>query len=142
MLNTLSTTLRAVILMLPVLALAEDLPDPLAAGWEGKSVCECLHRDEQLRILRCSFPPGVGHERHFHPPHVGYVLEGGRMKITDADGTRVQDIPSAITFANPQGIEWHEGVNVGDQTTRYLMIEAAADQEVALSCETRERNYP
>ena len=28
------------------------LPDPLAAGWEGASVCELLHEDEELRILR------------------------------------------------------------------------------------------
>ncbi|WOJ94651.1 hypothetical protein R0135_05665 [Congregibacter variabilis] len=146
MLSTLSTlsalsALRAGLLMLPLVTLAEDLPDPLAAGWEGKSVCECLHRDEQLRILRCSFPPGIGHERHFHPPHVGYVLEGGRMKITDALGTRVQDIPSAITFANPEGIEWHEAVNVGDQTARYLMIEAAADGEAALSCQSDKTDH-
>jgi hypothetical protein len=36
---------------------AADLPDPLAAGWKGEPVCEKLHEDEPLRILRCSFPP-------------------------------------------------------------------------------------
>ncbi|MFT4768724.1 MAG: hypothetical protein ACI8RN_001862 [Glaciecola sp.] len=121
-------------LTLPFAVAAENLPDPLAAGWKGDAVCECLHRDERVRILRCSFPPGVGHERHYHPPHIGYVLEGGRMSITDALGTRVQDIPSAITFANPEGIEWHEAVNVGEQTANYLMIEAAPEGESALSC--------
>jgi hypothetical protein len=47
------------------------LPDPLEAGWQGKAVCEHLHEDEDQRILRCTFPPGVGHERHFHVKHVG-----------------------------------------------------------------------
>ena len=104
-------------------ALATDLPDPLAAGWNGRPVCEKLHQDERLRILRCSFPPGVGHARHYHPPHVGYVLAGGRMQITDAQGTRVQDVPTGVTFSNPEGILWHEALNVGDSTATYLMIE-------------------
>lgn len=130
-------TLQAFILFLPLTTQAQNLPDPLSAGWEGEPVCECLHRDERLRVLRCSFAPGVGHERHFHPPHVGYVLEGGRMKITDAAGTRVQDIPSDISFANPDGIEWHEAVNVGEQTARYLMIEAAPDGQSSLPCPSR-----
>lgn len=104
-------------------ALAESLPDPLAAGWQGKSVCELLHEDATVRMLRCSFPPGVGHERHFHPPHVGYVLAGGRMQITDAEGTRVVDVPGGSVFANPEGIDWHEAVNVGETESTYLMIE-------------------
>lgn len=71
-------------------AAAGDLPDPLAAGWKGESVCEKLHEDERLRILRCRFPLNVGHERHYHPPHVGYVISGGSMQVTDADGTRTR----------------------------------------------------
>jgi hypothetical protein len=54
---------------------------------------------------------------------VGYVIAGGRMQITDAGGTRVQDVPTGISFANPDGIRWHEAVNVGDSTASYLMIE-------------------
>ncbi len=116
-------------------AQGQDLPDPLAAGWQGESVCECLHRDERLRILRCSFPPGVGHERHYHPPHVGYVIAGGRMEITNAEGTRQQDVPTGITFANPEGIPWHEAVNIGATTASYLMIEPATEHGPPLACE-------
>ncbi|MEE4193007.1 MAG: cupin domain-containing protein [Halieaceae bacterium] len=117
--------------------LADSLPDPLAAGWEGESVCECLHRDERVRLLRCTFPPGVGHERHFHPPHVGYVIEGGRMQITNAEGTRVQDVPTGISFSNPEGIPWHEAVNIGDSTASYLMIEPATETGAPLGCPDR-----
>lgn len=102
---------------------AQELPDPLAAGWKGRPVCERLHEDARLRLLRCSFPPGVGHERHYHPPHVGYVLSGGRMQITDATGTRTVDVPDGYVFANPEGIAWHEALNVGDSVSTYLMIE-------------------
>lgn len=101
----------------------EPLPDPLEAGWNGEPVCVRLHEDEHLRVLRCSFPPGVGHERHYHPPHVGYVLTGGSMQVTDAEGTRTIDIPDGYTFSNPDGIAWHEALNVGDRESTYLMIE-------------------
>ena len=115
------------LLLLSCLTLnAGELPDPLEAGWQGEPVCEKLHEDERLRLLRCSFPPGIGHERHFHPPHVGYVLTGGVMEVTDASGTRTVDAPAGATFSNPGGIEWHEALNVGDTTAVYLMIEPKA----------------
>ena len=99
-----------------------ELPDPLAAGWKGEPVCEKLHETDELRILRCTFPPGVGHERHYHPRHFGYALSGGTMRITDARGTREADLASGSYFSSA-GIEWHEGLNVGDTTVSYLMIE-------------------
>lgn len=99
-----------------------SLPDPLAAGWKGQPVCEKLHEDADHRILRCTFPPAAGHERHFHGKHFGYALSGGRMRITDADGTREIDIEPGSSFAS-DGVAWHEGLNVGDTTLLYLLIE-------------------
>jgi len=98
------------------------LPDPLKAGWQGTQVCALIHEDDKLRILRCVFPPGVGHERHFHPRHVGYVLEGGTMQITDSRGTRTVGVKTGTSFSS-DGIVWHEALNVGDTTSSYLMIE-------------------
>ena len=101
---------------------AQQLPDPLAAGWQGKPVCESLHESRQQRILRCTFPPGVGHERHFHAPHFGYSLTAARMQITDQNGVRVVNVPEGSGTDNP-GVEWHEVLNVGDTTLTYLVIE-------------------
>ena len=98
------------------------LPDPLAAGWEGEAVCESLRDDEKMRVLRCTFPPGVGHERHFHAPHFGYAVTSGRMQITDTDGTRVVDVPAGFS-QNNTGVEWHEVLNVGETTLIYLVVE-------------------
>ena len=99
-----------------------DLPDPLEAGWQGALVCENLHEDDRQRVLRCTFPPGVGHERHYHPPHFGYALSGGRMRITDAKGTREVDLATDSNFAS-DGVAWHEGLNIGDTTVAYLIVE-------------------
>jgi quercetin dioxygenase-like cupin family protein len=101
---------------------APALPDPLAAGWRGSPVCAVLHDDAHQRVLRCTFPPSVGHERHFHARHFGYVLAGGRMRITDARGTREADLATGSTFAS-DGFDWHEVVNVGETTTVFLIIE-------------------
>ena len=60
------------------------LPDPLQAGWNGAQVCERLHEDGDQRVLRCTFPPGVGHERHFHPPHFGNGAQ--RKQVANAAG--------------------------------------------------------
>ena len=100
-----------------------ELPDPLAAGWEGTPVCERLHENADQRILRCTFPPGVGHERHFHAPNFGYAVMGGRMQLTDASGTRVVDLPTDSSFYS-SGQEWHEVLNVGETTVVYLIVES------------------
>ena len=85
-------------------------------------MCEKLHEDSEHRILRCTFPPGIGHERHFHPRHFGYALSGGRMRITDSKDTREIEIKAGSSFAS-EGVDWHEVLNVGESEVQYLMVE-------------------
>jgi len=99
------------------------LPDALEAGWGGQPVCEQLVDDAWQRVLRCAFPPGTGHERHYHLRHAGYALQGGRMRITDSTGTREVDLVTGSSYTS-SGIAWHEVFNVGSTTVRYLIIEA------------------
>jgi len=105
------------------------LPTALCAGWEGERVCELLQEDAEIRVLRCTFPPGVGHEMHYHPPHFGYVLEGNSvMRITTADGVVDRPVHAGTSFSNDVEIR-HAALNVGTETTRYLIIEKKyADQ--------------
>ncbi|MGE0532540.1 MAG: cupin domain-containing protein [Hyphomonadaceae bacterium] len=104
-------------------AQVEPLPMALCAGWEGERVCEVLQEDAQIRVLRCTFPPGVGHEMHYHPPHFGYVLEGNRvMRITTASGVVDRPVSAGSSFSNDAEIQ-HAALNVGEETTRYLIIE-------------------
>jgi mannose-6-phosphate isomerase-like protein (cupin superfamily) len=112
----------ASLLLTSACATRPALPDPLAAGWHGSPVCEKLHEDADQRILRCTFPPAVGHERHFHPRHFGYAISGGRMRITDANGTRDIDLATGSSYTS-SGVAWHEVLNVGDTTVVYLIVE-------------------
>ncbi|MCH7897948.1 MAG: cupin domain-containing protein [Proteobacteria bacterium] len=107
----------------PVLVADENLPDPLAAGWNGEQICELLHEDAHQRILRCIFPPGVGHEKHFHKAHFGYVLAGGKMRIVDDSGEREVDLQADYSWTS-DGISWHEVLNVGETTAVYLIVES------------------
>ena len=100
----------------------DTLPSALEAGWEGKRVCELQHQAETHRVLRCTFPPGVGHERHYHPAHWGYALSGGTMQLTDGERTREATIANGSSYSS-DGVEWHQVVNVGDTTVTYLIVE-------------------
>ncbi len=109
-------------LILAGCAMPESLPDPLRAGWNGATVCELLHEDSRQRVLRCTFAPDAGHERHFHAPHFGYALSGGRVRITDERGVRELDLTANSSF-NSDGVEWHEIRNIGSTTLVYLIVE-------------------
>lgn len=97
------------------------LPDPLEAGWNDQPVCEVLQENEKTRMLRCTFAPGVGHEKHYHDPHIGYTVAGSRFRITDTTGTREIQVPTGSSFSNER-IE-HEVLNIGDSTAVFLIIE-------------------
>ena len=99
-----------------------QLPDPAQAGWHGHKVCEVLADNAQVRTLRCTFPPGAGHERHFHAPHWGYILAPSTMRITTAKGTVVRELKAGDTWWS-DGVAWHEVLNVGTTTGVYLIVE-------------------
>ena len=99
------------------------LPMALCAGWQNERVCEVLQEDAQIRVLRCTSPPGVGHEMHYHPPHFGYVLGGNSvMRITTAAGVVDRPVRAGTSFSNDVEIQ-HAALNIGAETTRYLIIE-------------------
>ena len=44
------------------------------------------------------------------------------MRITDENGVRELDLPSASSFSS-EGVAWHEVLSVGDTTAIFLIIE-------------------
>lgn len=98
------------------------LQDPLDAGWKNQPVCEVLEENAKLRVLKCTFPPGVGHERHYHNAHFGFTIKGSRFRIKDTTGVREVDVPTGSNFYNDE-IAWHEVLNIGDSTAVFLIME-------------------
>jgi quercetin dioxygenase-like cupin family protein len=105
---------------------ATGLPHAFDAGWQGEKTCELLYETESVRVGHCSFPPGIGHEKHYHNPHFGYVLAGGKLRITSADGevTEVQTTTGGSWSSDE--ITVHEALNIGETTTDYLIVEPRA----------------
>ena len=98
------------------------MPTAFEAGWKGGKVCEPLFENDEMRAARCTFPPGVGHERHFHPAHWGYVVQGATMRMTDASGTNDRVLEPRSSWWS-DGIAWHEAVNIGTTTSVYIIVE-------------------
>ena len=108
-----------------VVALAdptEGLPHAFDAGWHGQKTCTLLYETASVRVGQCSFPPGVGHEKHYHKPHFGYVLEGSTMLIRSANGESESSTAAGETWSTDR-LTIHEAVNIGDTTARYLIVE-------------------
>lgn len=99
-----------------------NLPDPLEAGWKGKKVCKVLQDNAKLRVLKCTFLPGVGHEKHYHNPHFGYTITGSKFRITTSAGIKEVDVPSGSDFTNNE-VSTHEVLNIGNTTAVFLIIE-------------------
>ena len=99
-----------------------ELPHAFDAGWEGQKTCEILFEDDSARVGRCVFPPGIGHEKHYHNPHFGYVLEGGALRIVDSNGEREVTTQAGGDWSTTT-ITVHEALNIGETTTSYLIME-------------------
>jgi hypothetical protein len=106
----------------PAAAWGDNAPDALSVEWQGEKPCEKLFEDAQIRIARCTFPPGAAHVRHSHPGYLSYVLSGGKGRIQDGKGVREFEA-HADTHTNNSPLPWHELTNTGDTTLRYLIIE-------------------
>ena len=81
----------------------------------------CLQKRRDARSARC-FCAGLGHERLFHAPHWGYVLNDPTMRIADERDTAESRIKTGSSWWS-DGIAWHEAHNVGRTTLMHLIIE-------------------
>jgi quercetin dioxygenase-like cupin family protein len=102
----------------------EGLPHAFEAGWQGQQTCTVLFEDASMRVARCEFPSGVGHEKHYHNAHFGYVLEGGTLRIVDSEGERVVTTEAGGSWSTTT-VTVHEAMNIGDTATSYLVVEPA-----------------
>jgi quercetin dioxygenase-like cupin family protein len=116
------TFLGTALLLAPVTALSEEVPDALSVEWEGKKPCEKLYEDPHNRMARCVFPPGAVHVRHSHPGYISYVLSGGKGLVEDEKGKREVEVKTGASIELPP-VPCHEFTNIGDTTLQYLIVE-------------------
>ena len=100
----------------------EQLPDTIEAGWQGKAVCEVLYEDDKIRTGTCTYPPGIGQVRHTHGPYFSYVISGGTLKVINEKGT-FESTSVAGRSGKNDGVKWHELLNIGETTVKFLFVE-------------------
>ena len=52
-----------------------------------------LLENDHVRVLQYTLLPGALDHWHTHPPRVGYVLSGAKIRVTEADGSRYSPLP-------------------------------------------------
>ncbi len=136
--RSLATGFVASLILIPCIARAQPVPDAFSVEWQGTHPCEKLYEDAQIRIGRCTFPPGSIHLCHSHPGAWGYVLSGATIQTRDQRGTRQSEAKTG-DYRDGAAIPWHESTNVGDTTFGVLIVEkkyqpvTAVDQSVCKS---------
>ena len=79
-----------------------------------------LLENEHVRVLQYTLPPGALDHWHTHPPRVGYVISGAKMRVTEADGsTHDYDEKTGDNYwADFSAL--HDTLNIG--TTPYIAL--------------------
>src|SRR5215813_10466654 len=124
------------VLVAPFAVMAEDVPDALSVEWQGQKPCEKLFEDDQVRISRCSFPPGATHVCHSHPAYLFYVLSGVEIEAIEAkemrSGARAkrpafteERVPcGAVTAPGGNSVQWlcFRGARTHRRTSREFQV--------------------
>ena len=78
--------------------------------------------NSRVRVLEATLKPGDKEKTHSHPAYVIYVIEGGKTRSHNADGT-VSDAEfrtGDVIYRDPL-THWAE--NIGDTTIRLELVE-------------------
>lgn len=78
--------------------------------------------NEKVRVIQVEFAPGEVAPWHHHPAHVVYVLQGGKLEITDK-GKKAQAMDLDDGNAMYMPAVTHMAKNVGTTTIKLLVTE-------------------
>jgi hypothetical protein len=116
---------RALLVLLPMLAIAEDSSAQDAVQSQPQSFRVAFENDK-VRVLDYNGRPGMGvcgDGMHSHPAHLTVNLSNGKVRMKTPDG-KVEvhsDIPIGAVFWSDG--ETHEVENIGGTNVRILLIE-------------------
>lgn len=78
--------------------------------------------NEKVRVMQVEFAPGDVAPWHHHPSHVAYVLQGGKLEITDkGKEAKVMDLNEGDAMFLPAVT--HMAKNVGTTTIKLVVTE-------------------
>lgn len=113
---------RTSIVILASLLLASGSAFAQDAAVVGPTIYKVTFENERIRVLEVTFKKGESAPMHSHPDHFAYVLSGGTIELTSADGkTRVVEATEGQTLFVPA--EAHSSRNVGKKTLKLVVTE-------------------
>lgn len=82
-----------------------------------------LLENERVRVLQYTLPPGARDQWHTHPPRVGHVLSGAKIRVTQADGSHADhDEKTGDTYWG-EFSPLHDTLNTGATPYVALLVE-------------------
>lgn len=75
-----------------------------------------------LRIIEINYKPGESSGLHSHPQQAVYVIDGGKVELTDASGKKdTFDFKSGMAGLFPSAT--HSGKNIGNTNLKAVLVE-------------------
>lgn len=105
--------------LLAALPFAASAQDPAAVAPE---TYKQTFDNERVRVFEVTFKKGASVAMHSHPDHVAYVVTGGKLEMTLADGTKhlIEAKPGQTIFLPAEA---HSTRNVGSGNVRVIVTE-------------------
>ena len=93
--------------------------DPLEVA---PDMYKLVFENDKVRVMQVTFKVGESIAPHSHPDHFVYVLEGGKLQITNGEGTVADaDLKTGdVVWINA---ETHQATNTGTTSVRLLVTE-------------------
>jgi quercetin dioxygenase-like cupin family protein len=121
---TIRTLFRSRLPLFAVLALCFIAPGLLAQDpvTTNPKIVKVKFENDRVRVLEAISKPGEKELMHSHPANILYVVEGGKLRMTTADGkTTDVELKTGDTF-------WREAVthaaeNIGTTTFHAIIVE-------------------
>jgi quercetin dioxygenase-like cupin family protein len=116
----------AVFLALPPCATAQQKVAEIDPAVVSPNMYTVRLENAHVRVVEYVIGPGQRDNWHTHPPKVSYVLSGGSLRITAADGESfdVHEETGSTTWFEAVGK--HYGQNIGTTPVRVLLVEIKA----------------
>lgn len=110
----------------PAAVLAVALAIPVVQAQDPAEVApeiyKCTFENDHARLCEVTFAPGQKIAPHSHPQHMVYVLQPGKLRITQVGG-EAADVDFSAGQVAWIGAETHHAKNIGDTTLKGLIIE-------------------
>lgn len=109
---------------------AQEQPDQVDPVTSSPEMYRVLLENEHVRVVRYQIEPGARDEWHTHPAKVSYVVSGGILRITMADGNSfvVDEHTDSASWLGAMGK--HYGENIGTEAVRIILVEIKSVDEV------------